>query len=177
MLCNAVVYEGNEPYLFVSCSTQDAAVVSPILDQLGYDGYRLWYDEESTEKNIVTSALTEKVRRCAVFLVLITNNYAASRTCRSALSTAVESGRTIRALFLQDAVLPQSLALQLAHTGCTAKFEAITHALLVQKLYADAVIRTCHAEGRSFYARKKKNILELVKAARSEPAAEKPQCW
>lgn len=175
MLSNAIVYEGNEPYLYVSCSTEDAAVVSPVLDQLGYDGYRIWYDEECTAKNIVNSALTEKVRHCAVFLVLITNNFASSRTCRSALNTAVESGRTIRVLFLQDAALPQSLALQLAHAGCTVKFEAITHALLIQKLYADTSVKTCHAAGRSFYARKKKNILDLVRAARSESTAEDPR--
>ena len=172
MLSNAIVYEGNEPYLYVSCSTEDAAVVSPVLDQLGYDGYRIWYDEECTAKNIVNSALTEKVRHCAVFLVLITNNFASSRTCRSALNTAVESGRTVRVLFLQDVALPQSLAMQIAHAGCTVKFEAITHALLIQKLYADTSVKACHAPGRSFYARKKKNILDLVRAARSESSAE-----
>lgn len=174
MFCNAVVYEGNEPYIFVSYAVQDVAVVGPVLDQLGYDGYRIWFDEEGTTKNAVSSAMIEKVRYCSVFLVLITNGYAASHVCRSALSVAVESGRTVRTLILQDVLLPHSLQLQLVSSGCSMKFEAISHALLIKKLYADRAVQSCHASGRSFYARKKKNIFDLVKASRCEESTEKP---
>lgn len=173
MLCNAVVYEGSEPYLFVSCAVQDAAVVGPILDQLGYDGYRIWFDEDCDAKNAVTSMMIEKVRCCSVFLVLVTNGYAASHVCRTTLNTAIESGKAVRVLVLQDVLLPQSLQMQLMRCGCSVKFEAITHALLVKKLYADTAIQNCYAAGRSFYARKKKSIFDLVKASRAAESAEK----
>lgn len=168
MICNAVVYEGNEPYLFVSCTAHDSALVGPILDQLGYDGYRIWFDEGSAEKDTMSSVMLEKVYNCAAFLAVITAGYAASHSCRAALNAAIESSRCIRILVLQEVVLPPSLRMQLAGAGCNPRFEAVSHALLIQKLYKDTAVKTCYAAGHSFYARKKKSLLELVKGKSSE---------
>ena len=49
--CNFEAYTGDEPYLFVSYSHRDSALVYPILDKLHDLKYRLWYDESCETGN------------------------------------------------------------------------------------------------------------------------------
>lgn len=39
------LYEGGEPYIFISYSHKAMGKVIPIVERLYKDGYRLWYDE------------------------------------------------------------------------------------------------------------------------------------
>ena len=39
------VYSGVEPYIFISYSHKDSAIVLPIVEQLDKMGFRVWFDE------------------------------------------------------------------------------------------------------------------------------------
>ena len=40
-----VIYNGDDPYIFISYSHRDTELVWPILLQMQRDGYRFWYDD------------------------------------------------------------------------------------------------------------------------------------
>ena len=69
------VYEGTEPYIFVSYAHAISSRAMVIIRFLSENGYRVWYDEGLKYGRKFDDLIAEKIENCAVFLCLLTKEY------------------------------------------------------------------------------------------------------
>jgi len=114
-------YKGDEPYVFVSYSHDDAALVYPELERLKDAGFNVWYDEGinpgSTWRDEVALALTQ----CKVFLYFITPRSVASSNCLKEVNFSLSRERKILAVHLESTKLPIGLELSLSDMQAIVK--------------------------------------------------------
>lgn len=114
-------YTGNEPYIFISYSHRDAAVVCPILDALYDKKYRLWYDESCETGNDFRDELRERIMGAEAVLLFVSRWSMASPYCGMEIIVARENKKRIYPIFIEEGVVPPAFAILLANTHhCTA---------------------------------------------------------
>jgi len=107
-------YHGDEPYIFVSYSHQDKAIVYPELMRLHEAGYRIWYDEgivpgEDWTENIETALLG-----CSLFIVFLSSNAVKSKFVKREMHLAVDRDKTCLTVYLEETQLPVGWNLHLS---------------------------------------------------------------
>ena len=107
-------YKGDDPYIFVSYSHDDAALVYPEITRLKEHGFNLWYDEGIapglTWRDEVALALTQ----CKVFLYFITPRSVSSSNCLKEVNFCLSRERKILSVHLENTDLPVGLELSLS---------------------------------------------------------------
>ena len=106
-------YSGEEPYLFVSYSHQDAHLVYPEIIQLRDAGYNIWYDEGVAASNEWPEEIANAVLGCSVFLCFISPRATASINCRNEINLALNEKKPFLAIHLEDTELPPGLRLRM----------------------------------------------------------------
>jgi dienelactone hydrolase len=109
----AKTYDGDEPYVFISHSHQDEALVYREIRWLQHQGVKVWYDAQIQAGSEWSDALANAIGRCSRFLYFITPNSVASENCRRELNHAIEEGRSILAVHLQETEVPPGIRLNL----------------------------------------------------------------
>jgi hypothetical protein len=106
-------YSGEEPYLFVSYSHQDAHLVYPEIIQLRDAGYNIWYDEGVAASNEWPEEIANAVLGCSVFLCFISPRATDSINCRNEINLALNEKKPFLAIHLEDTELPPGLRLRM----------------------------------------------------------------
>src|SRR5204863_4703069 len=107
-------YRGPEPYLFVTYSHQDKALVFPEIARLHALGVRLWYDEGIDPGSEEWPEEIERALSGAAALIFyITPRSADSKHCRREFLYADQGGQPIIPIFLEPTILTGTLKLQL----------------------------------------------------------------
>ena len=81
----AKVYEGTQPYIFISYSHKDSAQVMTIVDDLEQRGYRVWYDGGIEAGSEWPEYIAKHLRGCKCVIAFISQNYVNSSNCRREL--------------------------------------------------------------------------------------------
>src|SRR6185503_8171341 len=81
-------YTGDGPCAFLSYAHRDAEVVYPEIQRLDVMGYRLWYDEGIDPGNEWPEAVAGALKRCAQFVVFVTDRATESRNVRNEINYA-----------------------------------------------------------------------------------------
>ena len=89
------VYEGREPYIFVSYSHRDSGTVLPVVSGLYEDRYRVWYDEGIAPGSEWPHNIAVHLENAAVVAAFISDNSMASINCENEIVRAKELGRDI----------------------------------------------------------------------------------
>ncbi len=71
-------YLGEKPFIFVSYSHKDSALVFPQIRRLHQAGYRIWYDQGIPIGSNWRGSIGDALEKCAVFLLFLTPRAAAS---------------------------------------------------------------------------------------------------
>jgi hypothetical protein len=126
-LINAPVAAGNEPddrgpYVFISYSRDDSAEVEVELDQLRGMRTRFWYDRELAGGDRFTKRIADKIVGSAALVVFVTPNSIKSEWVRKEVEFAVECGRTVVPIVLQQVRLPNDWRLALVSTDQVQRF-------------------------------------------------------
>jgi len=106
-------YSGEEPYLFVSYSHQDAHLVYPEIIQLRDAGYNIWYDEGVAASNEWPEEIANAVLGCSVFLCFISPRATDSINCRNEINLALNEKKPFLAIHLEETELPPGLRLRM----------------------------------------------------------------
>ena len=106
-------YEGEDPYLFISYSHQDAHLVYPEINQLRNAGYNIWYDEGVAASNEWPEEIANAVLGCSVFLSFISPRATDSVNCRNEINLALNEKKPFLAIYLEDTELPPGLRLRM----------------------------------------------------------------
>ena len=106
-------YEGEDPYLFISYSHQDAHLVYPEITILRDAGYNVWYDEGVAASNEWPEEIANAVLGCSVFLCFISPRATDSINCRNEINLALNEKKPFLAIYLEDTDLPPGLRLRM----------------------------------------------------------------
>ena len=91
-------YNGKEPYMFVSYSHKDSALVMPIIQGLQSRGFRVWYDEGIEVSVAWAKYVGERLEQCSCMLAYVTGNFDDSDNCWQELNFAMEEKKQIVAI-------------------------------------------------------------------------------
>ena len=127
-------YHGDDPYIFVSYSHEDDAVVFQEIRWLQDHGIKIWYDEGISPGSEWTDALAQAIKGCSQVLYFITPQSVASENCRRELNFALAENRPVLSAHLQETSVPDGIRLSLDNRQAILKHklgvEAYRKALL-----------------------------------------------
>lgn len=95
-------YEGKRPYVFISYSHRDSDTVLKIISALNEQKLRLWYDEGIPAGSDWPKNIELHMRECAAVLFFLSKTALASPNCYSEIRTAVETGKPILIVPLEE---------------------------------------------------------------------------
>lgn len=114
MAYRPLVYEGNEPYIFVSYSHEDRNSVYRVLKGLEQHRYRFWYDSGISAGSEWANEIAEHLKNAYVVMFFQTRNSVDSEFCRSEVSYAYQHHKKLLSVVLEEAELTAGLELQLS---------------------------------------------------------------
>lgn len=117
-------YHGDDPYLFVSYSHRDTALVFPELERLRELGFNVWYDEGISPGTQWSDELAHRIDGCQQFVFFVTPRSAASQHCSDEAFYALDKGIPIRAVHLEPTQLPPGLQLRMGSQQAILKYES-----------------------------------------------------
>lgn len=106
-------YEGNDPYVFVSYSHKDSAIVFPILQKLHEQGLRIWYDMGIDPGSEWPEEIANHLIGCGLFLLFMSPEAAESHNVRREITMAIDKKIPLMNVFLKETELQPGLQLQL----------------------------------------------------------------
>ena len=117
-------YKGDEPYVFVSYSHKDAALVYP---ELGWmqEAFNVWYDEGIEAGSEWTEALAGAIEGAALFIYFVTPASVESQNCRNEVNFAIDHDVDIIPIHLVETELPGGLSLTLSSRQAIHKYEQV----------------------------------------------------
>lgn len=142
-------YTGNDPYLFVSYSHRDTAIVYPILDALYDKKYRIWYDESCENGNDFRDELRHRIERCAAVVLFVSQASMTSPFCGMEIIVARENGKRLFPIYLDDQNVPPAFEILLANThhSTADNIDKLMKAM-VRDLPAEAMDRLTLLDGK-----------------------------
>lgn len=108
------IYQGMEPFIFVSYSHKNEKKVKVIIEKLMIDGYRVWYDNGISAGKVWRDMIAKRILECDVFIAFISNDYVDSKYCIRELDLAESNNIQYFAVFLEETKLPPGMQLQLS---------------------------------------------------------------
>lgn len=109
-------YSGDEPYLFVSYSHRDTAIVYPILDALHDRKYRIWYDESCENGMDFRDELRVRIEKAEAVILFVSAASMESPFCGMEIIVARENNKRLYPIYLDDVEVPPAFQLLLANT-------------------------------------------------------------
>lgn len=82
------VYEGNNPYVFISYSHMDKSIAYRVISEMQALGFRVWYDQGMVGGQDWQDVVANKIAACGAFLVLMSPDANASRPVKKELDLA-----------------------------------------------------------------------------------------
>ncbi|MCZ6501794.1 MAG: TIR domain-containing protein, partial [Gammaproteobacteria bacterium] len=127
-------YKGDEPYIFVSYSHQDADTVFPGIQWLRDQGFNIWYDEGISPGASWREELAESILGCDLFIILVSPRSAKADNCLKEVNYALEQDRPVLAIHVESTQLSPGLALALSDRQAIFRHE------LPEEEYRDKVL-------------------------------------
>jgi eukaryotic-like serine/threonine-protein kinase len=131
---SVAAYRGSERFAFVSYSHEDSALAFPELEALATEGLRFYYDEGIHPGHTWDDELADAIERCAVFVFFVTQHSPTSPNCRREIAFAIDHGKPLIAVHLQDVELPPGLRLSIGNR------QAIVRSRFDEKGYRERLV-------------------------------------
>ncbi|MCC8127388.1 MAG: TIR domain-containing protein [Clostridiales bacterium] len=107
-------YEGEDPYVYISCSHEDAERTWPLIGLMEENGYRVWYEEEDHPGAECSEAAASHLAGCRVFLAFLSGASMESHNCRREFNAAMMEKKPSLCVFLEPVALSPVMKMQLA---------------------------------------------------------------
>lgn len=127
-------YNSTEPYIYLSYSHKDSADAGSIIKFLQTTGYRVWCAEDSEPGTDWPENIALRIKRCKLFIVLISSSFSKSRPCNNELYFACSLRKSILSVYLEDFELPPSLKMLLAEFQTILKYKYTDKTAFCKKL-------------------------------------------
>ena len=115
-------YRGTEPYVFVSYAHLDQDSVFAEIKRFNEAGFHVWYDEGIAPGNEWSDEIAEALTKCTVFVVMLTPTSAPREAVLNEISFALDEGKPLLAIYLEDTTLPPGLRLRISRKQAILKY-------------------------------------------------------
>ena len=106
-------YVGDEPFVFVCYSHEDAGIVYPEIQWLHEHGIRVWYDEGISAGKVWRAEIATTIQRASKFLFYISEASLRSEHCNREIEYALDKRIPVVPVYLNKTELPPELDLAL----------------------------------------------------------------
>jgi len=128
-------YDGDEPYVFVCYSHDDAERVYQEIAWLRDQGVNIWYDEGITPGQEFPERLGNAILGASLVLFYVSPRSVQSRHCRNEVFFSLDRDTSVLAIYLEKTELPAGLALTTGTAQAIMRYE-LTDADYCRKLLA-----------------------------------------
>ena len=140
------IYNGPEPYIFVSYCHQDADVVLEILEKLVRSGYRIWFDGGIPWTDEWALTIKDRIRNCAMFMAFQSAESIQSEHCRLEIFYALERHKPMLSVYLDDVRVGYGLDERLARHSAARRSQYPDLRSLEAALMRESVAVQCAEE-------------------------------
>ena len=103
------VYEGGDPFLFVSCHPRDRSRVLGVLNKLDKRGFRFWMNDGVAPGMDGDEIIAEHIERCDFFIAFLSEAYLGCLDTLDELNYSRDVNKDYLLVYLDDAQLPTGL--------------------------------------------------------------------
>lgn len=146
---------GDKPYIFVSYSHIDSAVVLPAIKALQDKGYPVWYDDILNTGVVWKRKIEERIEQASLVMAFMSDNSIASRNCIAEVDHAIDLGIPMFIARLDPCELPKGQNMYLKQTQMLDAYlydgDAYIRNLVNEPLISQTVgakLKAYHAEVR-----------------------------
>ncbi len=141
----AVAYDGKEPYIFISYSHKDTAMVLNAVEALNDNGFRVWYDNGIEAGTEWPEYIAERLMSSKVVIAFMSKNSQDSHNCRREIHFAIELKKELLVIYLEDFELSPGMRLQLSALQAMFKYKYSGDADFLSHLCNAAIVQQCRA--------------------------------
>lgn len=136
------VYEGGEPYAFVSYSHRDSNIVLPLVSDLYDKGLRVWFDEGIEAGSEWPDYLAEHLAKSSVVLAFVSQNFDESKYCRRELHYATRLNKPVICIYIDDAKFSYGLEMEIASIQGFKKSNFSSDELMIREILSVRIIES-----------------------------------
>ncbi len=149
------LYEGTDPYVFISYAHADSARVVPLLEELRRRGLRVWYDAGIEAGTEWPEYIAEHLLGCGCVVAFITQAALDSKNCRQEINFAIDEDKPLLAAYLEECTPTAGMRMRLnslqaiyrpRHASDTAFLDALCQAAMVQPCLDRRAVDSLSAE-------------------------------
>lgn len=140
-----IVYEGSEPYIFLSYSHKNTDEVMPIFEGLSDNGFRVWYDAGIEAGTEWPEYIAEHLESANCLIAFMTSAFMDSYNCRQELNFAMELNIPILVIYLEDIKLTAGMRMRLGLTQAMYKTRHDSEESFFNALYAAKILTSCRS--------------------------------
>jgi len=142
---NVNVYNGTEPYIFISYSHANTGAVNKILNRLDKERFRLWYDDTMEIGDDFREELKSRIEGCGAFVLFVSKVSMESKYVGMEIITAFKHGKRIYPIYLEaDVEIPGVLRMVLENLQHVKGFSDDGDDRFVKKFIESLPVETMH---------------------------------
>lgn len=141
-----VVYEGTEPYIFVSYAHRDAERVFEVLYELESRGYRFWYDDGIAPGSEWPEDIARHLDSSAMVMAFVTPNSMKSQNCRREINFSLSREKPFLSVLLEETDMPLGMQMQLSAQQSILRYNYDSWQAFINKILACPDIEPCRKE-------------------------------
>lgn len=103
------IYEGKDPFIYISCHQDDKSRVFGILEKLDLRGFRFWFDDGITPGMETDEILAAHIENCTFFIAFLSENYLGFLDTVDELNYSRDVNKDYLLIYLDDVSLPTGL--------------------------------------------------------------------
>ena len=142
------VYEGENPFVFVSYALKDNESVCRILRILHERGLRIWYDDGLEPCSETYEYIASHLDKAEAVIAFITENYVNSMNCCREISFAQMKKKIIIAVFIEKMELSPGKELQLLTGQIMLRCDYASDEDFVEDMIHTSGLQTCITDGQ-----------------------------
>ena len=139
------IYEGTQPYVFLSYAHLDSDRVLPIFRGLEEGNYRIWYDGGIEAGTEWPDYIAEHLEKSGCFLAFLTENYLGSQNCKQEINYALDLNIPILVVYMEDVTLTGGLRMRLGMVQALFHHRYGSEAAFLTDLFRSALLTPCLA--------------------------------
>ena len=103
------IYEGKDPFIYISCHQEDKSRIYSILEKLDLRGFRFWIDDGITPGMETDEILATHIENCDFFIAFLSENYLGFLDTVDELNYSRDVNKDYLLIYLDNVSLPTGL--------------------------------------------------------------------
>ena len=137
------VYEGGEPYIFISYAHKNSDMVLPIVSGLQDRGFRVWYDAGIETGTEWPEYIADHLASCGCAIIMVTEAALESHNCRREIHYAISQKVPMLVVYLEDVKMSRGMEMQLGVLQALFRSRHGSFGSFMDKLCSSALLEPC----------------------------------